>query len=226
LHQTVDVLAGIVERANAFFRDLRADNSKAFYEPRKAFYRDEIKKPAELFGDLFAEDIARHTGKPHGPKLFRLHRDVRFSKDKTPYNTHLHLLWKQPGERVSPAWFFGASPDYTMLLTGIPEMKGDDLTRFRTLIYRQGPELDDAISSAKDMLGAHLSDFGPPPLKRVPKPYDPDHPQADLLKRKGLTVGAPLPEGWREAGLLPTLNRMVPDLMPIWRLLDEAFGAV
>jgi hypothetical protein len=63
------------------------------------FYRDEIKKPAELMADLFAEDLARHTGKCRMvSKVFRIHRDVRFSKDKTPYNTHLHLLWSRPGD--------------------------------------------------------------------------------------------------------------------------------
>jgi hypothetical protein len=79
-----------------FFERLKADNTKAFYESHKVFYRDEIKKPAELMGDLFAEDLARLTGKPHVSKVFRIHRDVRFSKDKTPYNTHLHLLWSRP----------------------------------------------------------------------------------------------------------------------------------
>jgi uncharacterized protein (DUF2461 family) len=52
--------------------------------------------------DLFAEDLARLTGKPHVPKVFRIHRDVRFSKDKTPYNTHLHLMWSRPGDAVPP----------------------------------------------------------------------------------------------------------------------------
>ena len=220
-----DGFAELIDRANGFFVELAKDNTKAFYEPRKEFYRDEIKKPAELFGDLFAEDLARHTGKPHGPKLFRIHRDIRFTKDKTPYNTHLHMLWKQPGEAPTPAWFFGSAPSYTTFLTGIPGLKGDALTRFRNMIDRDGDRLTDAMDHAIDTLGASLSEFGPEPLKRVPKPFDADHPHAELLKRKGLMMGAPLPEGWREDGLLPSLNRMVPVLLPIWQILDESFPA-
>ncbi|MEM7721630.1 MAG: DUF2461 domain-containing protein [Pseudomonadota bacterium] len=220
-----DGFSDLIDRANAFFTELAKDNTKAFYEPRKEHYRDEIKKPAELFADLFAEDIARHTGKPHGPKLFRIHRDVRFSKDKTPYNTHLHLIWQQPSQAPTPAWFFGASPDYTTFVTGIPGLQGDALTRFRALIDKRGDALTDAIDHARDALGAEISEWGPSPLKRVPKPYDPDHPHGDLLKRKGLTIGAPLPEGWRDDGLLTTLNGMVPVMLPIWQIFEEAFPA-
>ncbi len=218
-----DGFAEMIDAANGFFVKLRADNTKAFFEAHKSVYTDQIKKPAELFGDLFAEDLARLTGKPHGPKLFRIYRDVRFSKDKTPYNAHLHMLWRQAAQTPTPAWFFGASPDYTTFLTGIPALKGEDLTRFRALIDRDGDALTDAIDAARDTLGAEISTWGAEPLKRVPKPYDPDHPHADLLRRKGLTIGAPLPDGWQARGLLPTLNAMAPKLLPIWRLLDSAF---
>ncbi len=220
-----DGFSDMIQRANGFFTELKANNTKDFYEPRKAFYRDEIKKPAELFGDLFAEDLSRHTGKPHGSKLFRIHRDVRFSKDKTPYNAHLHLMWKPPSDGPVPVWFFGASPDYIILGMGLPGLQGPDLTRFRALVDRDGDEVTDAMDQARETLGAEISDWGPPALKRVPKPYDQDHPHGALLKRKALTLSAPLPDGWQADGLLPCLNRMVPAYLPLWSLFEGAFPA-
>jgi uncharacterized protein (TIGR02453 family) len=173
--------------------------------------------------DLFAEDLAKATGVPHGPKLFRIHRDVRFSKDKTPYNTHLHLLWSRPGEATTPAWFFGASPDYLTLGMGVIGLEKDNLTRFRQMIDTAGDDLTDAMGSAEATANVTLSDWGPDPLKRVPKPYDADHPHAELLKRKSFAIHAPLPSDWQSRGVLPSLGALVPPMLPIWRILDRTF---
>ncbi|ABD52922.1 DUF2461 domain-containing protein [Jannaschia sp. CCS1] len=207
----------LITRANAFFTDLRANNTRDFYEAHKAAYTTDIKKPAELLADLFAEDLAKRTGKAHKPKLFRIHRDVRFSKDKTPYNTHLHLMWSRPG--LGPTWFFGSSSDYLILGMGIMGLEKDGLTAYRQMVDRQGDNLSDAIEAS----GAQISDWGPDPLKRVPKPYDQDHPQAELLRRKALALSTDLPAGWEGDGLLKTLNKMIPALLPTWKVLDETF---
>ncbi len=213
----------LIARANAFFTELRADNTRDFYEAHKATYTDEIKKPAELLGTLLAEDLSRATGRPHKPKLFRIHRDVRFSRDKTPYNAHLHLLWSRPGDPAAPAFFFGTSPDYTVLGMGTMHLEGGSLNTYRAMVDRRGDLLTDAMAHAEATTGARLSDWGPDPLKRVPKPYDPDHPHGDLLKRKSFALSADLPRGWQDAGLLKTLNGMIPGLLPVWRMLDETF---
>lgn len=218
-----DGFAEMIQTANDFFQKLKANNTRSFFEAHKAFYNAEIKKPAELLADLFAEDLARHTGKAHGPKLFRVHRDVRFSKDKTPYNARLHMNWTRPGPAVTSVWFFGASPDYVILGMGLPGMAKESLTRFRQLIDRDGDEVEALVQAAEHAVGVSLSSWGPDPLKRVPKPYDQDHPQAELLKRKSFILHASLPEDWEAKGALPTLNAMVPHFLPLWRKLDAAF---
>lgn len=215
-----DGFVELIDKSNEFFADLAQNNTRDWYEPRKAFYVAEIKKPAELLGEILAEDISRLTGKPHSPKLFRIHRDVRFSKDKTPYNAHLHLMWGQ-GAAASPAWFFGASPDYLIVGVGLMGLQGDALNRYRAFVDAQGDKLAAAIKTAATSVGASLSDWGPEPLKRVPKPYAPDHAHGDLLKRKALALSAPLPEGWREAGLVRTIQTTVKALLPIWSLIDD-----
>jgi uncharacterized protein (TIGR02453 family) len=214
-----DGFADLITRANAFFVQLRDNNNREFYEAHKAAYTAEIKKPAELLADLFAEDLAKATGKAHKPKVFRIHRDVRFSKDKTPYNTHLHLMWSQPSQSVTPAFFFGASPEYVMLGMGVMHLEKDSLTTFRSMIDRRGDDLTDAVEAS----GAQISDWGPDPLKRVPKPFDQDHPHAELLKRKAFALHCDLQEGWQGNGLLKTLNQMIPAIRPVWEILDETY---
>ncbi|MEJ6393055.1 DUF2461 domain-containing protein [Gymnodinialimonas sp. 2305UL16-5] len=218
-----DGFAEMIVRANRFFTQLRDNNTKEFYEAHKAMYNSEIKKPAELLADLFAEDLAKATGKAHKSKVFRIHRDVRFSKDKTPYNAHLHLMWSQPSQSTTPAFFFGASPDYLMLGMGMMHLEKDSLTAFRAMVDKRGDDLQEAMQSAQDTVGASLSDWGPDPLKRVPKPYDPDHPHADLLKRKAFALRADLSSEWHDTGLLKSLNTMLPGLMPTWQILNKTF---
>ena len=199
-----DGFEALINRSNVFFTHLRDNNTRDVFEAHKATYTTEIKKPAELLADLFAEDLAKATGHAHKPKVFRIHRDVRFSKDKTPYKTHLHMMWSRPG--LAPMFFFGASPDYVILGMGVMGLEKDALTTYRAMIDRRGDDLADALEAS----GAHLSDWGPDPLKRVPKPFDPDHPHAELLKRKSFAIRSELPAGWQATGLLKTLNQMIP----------------
>ena len=213
----MDGFERMVDEALQFFGELKQNNSKDWFDPQKERYTEEIKKPAEFFGDLMAEDIARITGKAVKTKLFRIYRDVRFSKDKTPLNTHLHLLWSQPnGGHLSPSFFFGLSPDYLMMGMGVMGLQKDGLTAFRALVDKQGDRLENAIAAT----GAQISDWGPEPLKRVPKPYDPEHPQADLLKRKSFTLRMDLPHDWRAQGLVKAANGCVSAMKPVFDILD------
>ncbi len=219
-----DNFASLIDTSNAFFTELAQNNTKDWFTPRKDQYTADIRKPAELLADLLAQEFTRMTGKPHGSKVFRIHRDVRFSKDKTPYNTHLHLIWSQTGRESAPAWFFGSAPDYLILGCGLMTMEKNALARFRAAVDADGAALSAALDTAARDAGASLSDYGPPPLKRVPKPYDPDHPQAELLKRKGIAVSAPLPQGWRSDGLIKSTLAAAEQLRPVWHWLDGVFA--
>jgi uncharacterized protein (TIGR02453 family) len=109
-----------------------------------------------------AEDIARATGKPHVPKVFRIHRDVRFSKDKTPYNTHLHMMWSRGAEATrAPAWFFGAAPDYLTFGMGVMGLEKDTLTRFREMVDKTGDDLDRRHGQGRNRGGRHPVGLGP-----------------------------------------------------------------
>ena len=216
----------LVDEANAFNEALAADNTKAFYEPRKEHYRDAIKRPAKLLRDLLTEDLSRVCGRPLTGKLFRIHRDVRFSKDKTPYNPWLHLIWQEgrpaaPGpDHLDFAFFLAVDPGREPYLAhGIVAPSGPSLARLRAFFAEWGGLVENALEEVRGE-GAEFTDFGPNPLKRVPKPYPPDHPHAQLLRRKSLIVAAPL-TGWRETGLVRAATDKAAALAPLTRLFAE-----
>ncbi len=218
-----DGFAEMIQTANTFFTKLKSNNTKEWFAGQKDFYTAEIKKPAELFANLLAEDLARLTGKAHKPKLFRIHRDVRFSKDKTPYNAHLHIIWT-PAKEGAPAWFFGSSPEYLSLFTGVMGLKGERLTTYRAFIDREGDALTDAMADAAAKAGTTLSEWGDAPLKRIPKPYAENHPHADLLKRKNLILQAPPARNWKTEGLIGATLESAEALLPVWKLMDKHLG--
>lgn len=208
----------MLEEAIGFFRGLAENNSKEWFEPRKEFYQERIRKPADHLADILAEEISRRSGAPHAAKVYRIHRDVRFSKDKRPYNAHLHVLWSRAGAEGAPGWFFAASPEGVSLATGSPDFSGDALEEWRRRVDQDGDALRAAIDGACASLGAVEAGWGTPPLKRVPKPYDDAHPHAALLKARSFVITAPI-DDWRERPLLDAILARVDGLLPVWQAL-------
>jgi uncharacterized protein (TIGR02453 family) len=216
----MDGFTAMVDDAIAFFTELDSNNTKEWFEPRKDRYKAAIQKPAEFLRDEMAEQLSVLTGRAHAGKLHRVYRDVRFSKDKRPYNPHLHLYWQLQGaSETAPGWFFECSPQRLTINMGCPFMKGDALARYRRLVDSSGDELQDALDEA----GVGFSHWGEPALKRVPAPYDADHAHAELLKRRSLVLDAPLGQEWRSNGdgLLTVLRTRCQTMKPVWDILNE-----
>ncbi|WP_424972328.1 DUF2461 domain-containing protein [Dinoroseobacter sp. S76] len=213
-----DGFTQMIDSAERFFAELAQNNTRDWFEPRKDHYVEEIRKPATFLADIMAEELSRQSGQALKPKLFRIYRDVRFSKDKTPYNAHLHMIWTEAdGDPLAPAYFFGVAPGKMDLGFGVIRMEGAGLTRYRAFVDAWGDLLCDRMSEA----GLSLSDWGPDPLKRVPKPYPADHPHGDLLKRKSLIFHVPPPLDWRShpGGLVSALRGAFGTVEPLAELL-------
>ena len=217
---SADGFTQLIDISNAFFAELSNNNSKDWFNPRKDHYNENIKKPAEFLGEVLAEDFSRISGQTYVPKLFRIYRDVRFSKDKTPLNAHLHMIWKQPGDQpFAPAFFFGSEPGDMTGGFGVMGLKGAALTRFRAFVDHWGDQLIDASGQS----GMDWSDWGDAPLKRVPAPYDGDHPHADILKRKSLIISTKMDEAWRvhDGGLVKAIRTQFEKTLPLAKLLGD-----
>ncbi len=177
---------GFSKEAIKFLKDLKANNNREWFTEHKKVYETEVKGPAQHFCDEMSTALQKLTGAPHGSKVFRIHRDVRFSKDKTPYNAHLHIsFFPVEGADHPPHWFFGLDP--TSLTVGVGNFMFEKgrLESFRRRVDgKEGATLAKTLAKLEKG-GVRLGRID---LKRVPAPYDKDHPQGDLLRRKGLSA--------------------------------------
>ncbi len=163
--------------ARRFLAELAENNDRAWFQQNKGRYDSTLKRPAErLLADIGGW-LEKQQDAPVRAKLFRPHRDVRFSEDKTPYHTHLHMMWSLQDGR---GWMLGIARDYASAGAGIMGFDADGLERWREAVAgADGEALDALLQEA----GWRLPE---PELKRVPPPYPADHPQGALLRRKGL----------------------------------------
>lgn len=204
-----------------FLNNLKANNNRDWFIENKAIHEATCKMPAKALADEVSERLRAFTGVDHKPKLFRVNRDVRFSKDKTPYNTHIHMSFLPEGSgTASLAWMFGLAPDYFSLGCGAFEMDKIALQTFRERAADDEGTAIAAMIAELESKGVRLNE---PELKRIPAGFDKAHPREVLLRRKGLMGWIDL-DGPEEA-LKPDLaERVVAQfeiLKPIFDLLNR-----
>ena len=204
--------------ALTFLQELKANNTRDWFTDHKAVYDKEIKAPAQAFCADATAALAQLTGAAHSAKVFRIHRDVRFSKDKTPYNTHLHIAFSpEGGPDTPPMWFFGLDTEKLTLGCGVFEYAKSALEQFRADMA--GPK-GAALIALADGLEASGHRIGAPALKNPPRGYDRDHPNAAALRRKGFSAWTDLPcAAATQSGLVDRVSKEFQALLPVYRLL-------
>lgn len=154
-----------------FYEGLEADNSRTYWQENKAVYEEIVRGPMD---ELLAE-LAPEFGEG---RIFRPYRDVRFSKDKSPYKTSIAATLAKGGYVSFSAEGLGAG-------CGMYMMAPDQLDRFRRAVAdgRKGRELEEIVAKIRKR-GIEVN--GHDTLKTAPKGYPKDHPRIDLLRCKGL----------------------------------------
>lgn len=205
--------ATLVEDARGFYGALAENNNRDWWLENKAIYDSKLKAAALSILEELQPYLAELSDMEVATKLFRPHRDVRFSKDKTPYQTHLHMMWHLKGEGPqSPVFFFGIGLDYVTAGAG---MMGFDKSVL--LDWRKFVDLDtDRVMGIVDTLRSDGAIFREPELKRVPSPFDKEHRAADLLRMKGVVAHYPIAE---DADLVTSLKSAFERLWPLNALL-------
>ncbi|WP_299419753.1 TIGR02453 family protein [uncultured Shimia sp.] len=210
---SADPFATLISDSRAFLNALADNNTKEWFNDNKPTYEAQLKTPALALLDTMAASLEKQTGQVPSTKLFRPHRDVRFSRDKTPYHLHLHMLWSSP----PVGYFFGIGRNYLSVGGGIMGFDKNQLTRWRAAVDGpKGVQLAGAIADLQCQ-GARMDS---PELKRVPVPFDKDHPQAALLKRKSCTVWFDFEESdITKGGLTSQLETAFQNLQPLTQML-------
>ena len=212
-----------------FFTELAVNNDKAWFEAHRDDYENTVLGPARQFvialGDRLRELAPNVMADPRINKsIFRIYRDTRFSKDKTPYKTNLGLWFpvSQGGAKFDhPGYYFHLQADNLMLGAGIHTFSKTRLKAYRDAVVdpERGPNLAQAMVAVANK-GLRV---GEKTYKRTPRGYDPDHKLAELLLYSGLTTGIDLgiPVELHGAALVDFCFEHYKDMAPIVDWLED-----
>src|SRR4051794_28074511 len=187
---------GFPPQGLSFFRQLARNNRRDWFQPRKALYDEHVRRPMleliELVNDDLRAFAADHVTEP-ARAVYRIYRDTRFARDKTPYKTHIAAIFPRPGlpRHAGAGFYFSVSHTGVEIAGGIYMPGPEELAAVRQALARDPTAFRRlAASSALKRLMGELQGTS---LARVPRGYDPAHPAADLLRRKQLYFGKELP---------------------------------
>lgn len=175
-----------------FFKDLENNNKKEWFEENREVFEKNVMQPAQDFvmqmGEMLKPSCPKIVAIPKIDKsIFRIYRDVRFSKDKTPYKTHLGIfLWEGPRKKLGNPGFYMQLDKSKILIAGGQYSFPDDLLKsYRDVI--SNPKKGSEVTKILNKIGKNSSYIlGGKHYKKVPRGYDKESPNADLLLHNGL----------------------------------------
>jgi uncharacterized protein (TIGR02453 family) len=192
------VFSGFPQAGLHFLADLAESNNREWFQEHKNEYLDYVLAPAQDFVFALGErlkDISpnlRYDPATNGTgSILRIYRDIRFSKDKTPYNTQVRMVfWEGNKKKMeNPSFFVSVRPAGVGIYAGVHVFSKPLLAAYRDAVADEqlGSDLETALTSVKS---AGDYTIGGQHYKRVPRGYDAEHPRADLLRYNGLYAHA------------------------------------
>jgi uncharacterized protein (TIGR02453 family) len=206
---------GWPKEALDFYVGLEADNSRQYWLAHKAIYDESVKAPFLELSDAVEREF--------GPlRVFRPNRDIRFSKDKSPYKIAAAAATEGEG---GAAYYVQIASGGLYVGSGYYHLMPDQLERYRVAVAdeRRGPKLAAAVAALrKQRYGVDSRES----LKSAPRGYPPDHPRIDLLRNKGMHAGKEFgAPGWlRTKAALDRIVKTWRDAGPMNRWLDKNVG--
>ena len=185
----------IPKKALQFMADLKANNTTEWMHENKKRYEEYKMDYHNFIASMLAEL------KPLDPSLeplevknctFRINRDIRFSKDKTPYKTHISAWFStNKNFKNAPGYYFHLDNDAAFIAGGMYCPEPDELKKVRKEIEFFYDDLNVILNNKifKNEFGSLSTEDQ---LKKAPKDFDPNHPAIELLKLKSFTVSKPI----------------------------------
>jgi uncharacterized protein (TIGR02453 family) len=207
-----------------FLADLRRNNTREWFEDNKQRYAEDVKEPMLEFIAAFAGPLAEISPhfladpRPNGGSMFRIYRDVRFSRDKSPYKTHAAAQFRhREGRDVhAPGFYLHLEPGRVFMGAGLWRPPGPTLNAVRSAI------IDDPDGWQRARTGLAL---GGDSLIRAPRGVDPDHPMIEDLKRKDfVSMEESTQESACREGFLDQFVSTCRRTSPLVAYLTEAVG--
>jgi uncharacterized protein (TIGR02453 family) len=163
-----------------FLKTLSVNNNRDWFQENKKEFKEHEKNVKEFFMSLM-ERMKQHD-EIDKFKMFRIYRDVRFSKDKTPYKTHFAGSFSRAGSALRGGYYARIKPGETFIAAGFWEPNKEDLLRIRKELEVNAGEFRNVIQNKnfKDVWGKLEGEE----LKTAPKGFDKQHPDIDLIRKK------------------------------------------
>jgi uncharacterized protein (TIGR02453 family) len=223
------VFAGFPSETLVFLSDLKKNNNRDWFLAHKSVYEESVKAPMVKFVQALGTELRRFAPELEtdpARSIFRIYRDVRFSRDKSPYKTHIAASFDPknlPG--VIPAGlYFHLQLDQMFIGGGLYKPGTAELLAVRRQIASQYKKFKKIINDA-----TFRKNFGTmkgEQLLRVPRGFQPDHPAADLLRYKQYLAAVSLPpELAMSPELVPRLASYFKSMMPFVRFFNAALKA-
>jgi len=223
------------KRSLTFFRQLARNNEKTWFEAHRDEYENEVRAPMrELIEELdvrFA-DFAPEIGGDPKRSMFRINRDIRFSKDKSPYKTHAAAWFHHrnaarsvgsEADAGSAGYYFHLEPgSRSMLGAGLWMPPRPQLNKLRDALARDPKTFERVVRSLPDRFDGLDDETA---LKRMPRGYAEDHPAAKWLKYQSFTTGRTLTDTQvTSKSLADLLAKEFAAVLPLVRWLNETLG--
>lgn len=175
-------MAAIQESLLTFLSELAENNNREWFEEHKLRYKEE-QNLFNDFGNAVLEGL-QQVDKIEKMKVYRIYRDVRFSKDKTPYKTNRTLNYIREGEALRGGYYMHIAPGNSFIGAGFFDPNPADLLRIRKEFEMDDQEIRDIMNN-KAFVKAFGNQFEPHnQVKTAPKGFSKEHPAIDLIKNK------------------------------------------
>ncbi|MCB9826306.1 MAG: DUF2461 domain-containing protein [Planctomycetes bacterium] len=213
-----------------FLTELRANNKRSWFQDNAERYESDVREPAFAFIREFRGPLAKVSkhfvaeDKKVGGALMRIHRDVRFSKDKSPYKTNLGIQFRHEGgsDVHAPGIYLHVDPDVAFLGVGMWHPPSEALEAVRQAIVASPREWTKAVAQGAFAKSWTLEGDS---LKRPPKGFDPEHPLVEDLKRKDhIAVVRFAPSRVTKKDFVPWMAERVMETKPFLKFLTKATG--
>ncbi len=212
-----------------FLEELKANNDRIWFKSNQARFEQTVREPLLAFIAAFEEPLANISpsmlaiAKKSGGSMFRIHRDTRFSKDKSPYKTWAAVQFRHEAGRDAhaPCYYLHLAPGDVFVGAGIWHPDRAALDAIRVLIDEKPAKW----VKARDAVLLAGWDLEGDALKRIPRGYAAEHPLADDLRRKDFIAVRRLSEqDVVQSGFLQRYTDLCREPIKLMKFLTEALG--
>lgn len=215
---------GFPREAMAFFRGLKRNNRREWFQPRKHLFDEHVKAPMSALVEALnagLAGIARQYIRDPDEAIYRIYRDTRFSADKTPYKTHIAATFPRRGlqKHACAGLYFSVSAEEVEVAGGVYMPQAEELRVIRLHLLDRHEEFRRMAKARalRRLMGEMHGDR----LSRVPKGFPAEHPAADLVRYRQWLWYVTLDPGVATTPkLLPEILRRFEAMLPVVEFLN------